>query len=87
MRLRPARDKNTTAQTLDLMLGPVGTAMGAKLPELGRESTTYITRFFFAVRLFCLIGVTHGGNSRQNRRKRAPRWLGQYDQLSSPFST
>jgi hypothetical protein len=52
------------------LLAPVGTAMGAKLPESGRESMSSVTRFFakgvheqchsiFRVMLFCLDGVTH----------------------------
>jgi hypothetical protein len=31
--------------TLDLMLGPVESAMGAKPPESGRESTSYVADF------------------------------------------
>jgi hypothetical protein len=60
-----ARDKDTTARTLDLMLGPIESAMGAKLPESGRESTS-MCHSISRVMLFYLNGVTHDGKSRRN---------------------
>jgi hypothetical protein len=53
--------KTEDQKTRACLLAPVETAMGAKLPESGRESTS-MCHLIFRVMLFCLNGVTHDGS-------------------------